>query len=263
MRPAPRIEPAPDDHAPQPEDVKASRAARSGVARSRRRLFVGLVILVVVLAGAAIGAWAVLSNPTSSPAGSATPATVPNRPPFFFRIGVVRADSTGRDALNAARDSSVVIAGRLSSFYDTVFMDPATWKEGVPDRAWLLFDSSVRARARQESASFTLGSQAASLKSLRVENTSLSVDVLADPRGNPQAAVATVEFKAEGLLVTGQLATITNTASFLFRIEGGEWVVFGYPSANTAIETQALTPSAGPSSSSGTSASPTSASTSP
>ena len=165
------------------------------------------------------------------------------------------ADSTGPNALNVARDASVEIAGQLSSYYDAVFMDPDTWKNGVPDRAWLLFDRSLRARAQQDSESLTLGPQAASLKSLRVEVASVSVDVLIDPRGNPQAAVANVEFKARGSLVTGQPAIITNTASFLLQLEGGEWVVFGYPTANTSIDAQAPTPSAG--------ASPTSRATTP
>ena len=161
------------------------------------------------------------------------------------------ADSTGPSAVNVARDASVEIAGQLSSYYDTVFMDPSTWKNGVPDRAWLLFDRSLRDRARQDSASLTLRPQSASLKSLRVENASVSVDVLIDPRGNPQAAVANVEFKARGFLVTGQPATVMNTVSFLLQLEAGEWVVFGYPTANTSIDAEAPTPSASASAASG------------
>ena len=224
---------------------------RPNAARSRRRLLVGLLIIAVALAGAGIGAWAVITTPKSTPGGTGSPAGTPARPPFFFRIGDVTADSTGRRAVNVARDASVEIAGQLSSYYDTVFMDPDTWKKGVPDRAWLLFDRSLRARARQDSASLTLGPQAANLESLRVENSSLSVEVLIDARGNPQAAVANVEFKARGSLVTGQPAAIANTASFLLQLEAGEWVVFGYPTAKTSIDVQAPTPSAGASPASG------------
>lgn len=253
MRPAPQIEPAPHEQPSLPGDLEAPGRPRA--ARSRRKLIVGSLIGAVALAGAGIGAWALITTPKSSPQRSGTPAATPRRPPFVFRIGDVTADSTGSKALNAARDASVEIAGQLSSFYDTVFMDPDTWKNGVPDRAWLVFDRSLRARARQDGESLTLGSQAASLESLGVENSSLSVEVLADPRGHPQAAVASIEFKARGSLATGQRATVTNKASFLLHIEDGQWVVFGYPEAKTTIETEAPPPSA--------SASPASGATSP
>ncbi|HEX9411071.1 MAG TPA: hypothetical protein VF986_05185 [Actinomycetota bacterium] len=234
----------PGDLEPPEEGPDAARSRRRA-ARSRRRLLVGVLIAVLAMAGGGIGAWALLSSPTSTPGGSGSPAGTPARPLFFFRIGDVTADSAGRKGLNVARDASVEIAGQLSSYYDTVFMDPDTWKKGVPDRAWLLFDRSLRARARQDSASLTLGPQAANLESLRVENSSLSVEVLIDARGNPQAAVANVDFKARGSLVNGQPAAITNTASFLLQLEAGEWVVFGYPTAKTSIDVQAPAPSAG------------------
>ena len=248
------MESAPDEQPSLPGDLEPPEE-RPDAAGSRRRLLVGVLIIAVALAGAGIGAWAVIMTPKSTPGGSGTPAGPPARPPFFFRIGDVTADSTGRSAANVASDASVEIAGQLSSYYDTVFMDPDTWKSGVPDRAWLLFDRSLRARAQQDSASLTLGPQAASLKRLRVENASVSVDVLIDPRGNPQTAVANVEFSARGSLVTGQPVTVTNTASFLLQLESGEWVVFGYPTANTSIDAQAPSPSA--------SASPSSGATSP
>jgi hypothetical protein len=162
-----------------------------------------------------------------------------------FRIGDVTADSTGRGAIGAARDASVEIAGHLSSFYDAVFMNPDTWKNGVPDGAWQLFDPSVRARARQDSSSLTLGPAAANLESIRVKTTSLSIEVLADPRGKPQTAIANVEFEADGTLAGGQPVTATNKASFLFQISNGEWLVFGYPAASTTIEAGVPSPSAG------------------
>ena len=251
------MESAPDEQPSLPGDLQPpdegpdAAPSRRRAARSRRRLFVGLLIAAVALAGTGVGAWAVITSLKTTPTGSETPAGPPARPPFFFRIGDVTADSTGPSAVNVARDASVEIAGQLSSYYDTVFMDPSTWKNGVPDRAWLLFDRSLRDRARQDSASLTLGPQSATLKSLRVENASVSVDVLIDPRGNPQAAVANVEFKARGFLVTGQPATVTNTVSFLLQLEAGEWVVFGYPTANTSIDAEAPTPSASASPASG------------
>src|SRR5438552_11187832 len=195
MRPAPRIEPAADEHAPAADEVLPSRAVRSGAHKSRGRFVAGVVVLVVALVGVGIGSWALMSNDSSMPRGSGSPATTPARPRLFFRIGEVTTDRTGKKAVGVAGDASVEIAGQLSSFYDSVFMDPDTWKNGVPEGAWVLFDRSLRARAREDSASFTLGSRAARLKNLPVETASMSVEVLVDPRGNPQAAVAEVEFK--------------------------------------------------------------------
>jgi hypothetical protein len=267
MRPAPQTQPTPDGDAPESTDLEAP--ARPGEARpltrhqkaqrrSRHRLLIGLFVVAVAVAGAGIGVWAVVTNPASGPGTAGTPATTPARPRFFFRIADVTADSTGRAASNVAQDASVEIAGQLSYFYDTVFMDPATWKDGVPDSAWLIFDPSVRERARQDGASFTLGSEGADLKSLRVSNSSFSVEVLIDPHGNPKAAVANVEFEAAGSLTNGDRAIVKNKASFLLQLQGVEWVVFGYPTASTTFETRSLTPSPGQSSGPGASLSPTS-----
>lgn len=250
MRPAPRFELP----AEEPAEAPAKPSLPPG---QKRGLIIGLLIAVVALAGIGIGVWAVITGgPNPFTGGQGAPAATPARPIFVFRIDHVRADRTGRGSAGVAGDASVEIAGRLSSFYDTVFMDPKTWKDGVPDEAWELFDPSIRDRARRDGAAFTLGSQAATLQSMRVEDSSFSVSVLLDPRGNPRAAVATVKFEAVGTFDGGQDATITNEASFLLQPRNGEWVVFGYPQASTSVEAQVPTPSPQTSSSASASASP-------
>jgi hypothetical protein len=248
MRPAPRSEFPPEE----PADVEA-RAEASLPPGQKRGLVIGLLVAAMALAGIGVGVWAVLTGggPSPSTGGQGGPAPLlPLRPPFVFRIDRVHVDSTGRRGTGAAQDAAVEMAGNLSSFYDAVFMDPATWKGGVPDEAWALFDASIRDRARKDAAAFTLGAQAVALRGLEVEDTSLYLTVLVDPRGSPQTAVATVKFEATGMFDGGQQATVTNKASFLFHIRDGQWVVFGYPIASTSIAPVANSPSPGQSSSS-------------
>jgi len=258
MRPAPRTEPGPHEHAREPDDVQLTRSEKGAAANQRRRKFVALVaVAAVAIAAAGVGGWALITRSSTTPGAPGAPAASPARPPFFFRIGKVTADATGRKVPGVAGDAAVEIAGDLGAFYDTVFMNPDTWKGGVPDGAWDVFDDSVRDRAMQDGEAFTLGPQAANLKSLRVENGVISVEVLVDPKGNAQAAVAHIEFKARGTLVGGQTVTVVNTASLLLQVERGSWVVFGYPEAKTTIEAQPLSPSGSPSAGATQSSSPT------
>jgi hypothetical protein len=256
MRPARRFEPPPEGEPAPPGDLE-SPAKRTARLRGKPQLVIGLSIAAVALAGGAIGLWTLLSGPRSTGPAPVVRAPVPPRVPFAFTVAHVAADNTGRAATSAVRSASEKIAGQLSSFYDAVFMDPATWKNGVPDRAWSVFDPSVRTQARQDGEALTLGSHAATLKSVRVEDSSLSVEVLVDPRGNLRAAVATVRFDGVATLVTGQEATVTNKASFLLQPAGQTWLVAGYPTATTSIETVTPSPSPLQSPSPGSSAGPT------
>ena len=133
MESAPDEQPSlPGDLEPPDEGPDAPRSRRRA-ARSRRRLFVGSLIAAVALAGTGIGGWAVITSLKTTPRGSKTPAGPPARPPLFFRIGDVTADSTGPSAVNVARDASVEIAGQHSSYSDTVFMDPMMGPRSSPE----------------------------------------------------------------------------------------------------------------------------------
>jgi hypothetical protein len=94
----------------------------------------------------------------------------------------------------------------------------------------------------------TLGEAGSSIDQLSVTEASLSVRVLLDPRGRPRAAVATVVFDASGTLSSGEAVLVSNRASFLMEPDGTRWVVVGYPTARTKVETPP-TPSPGASAS--------------
>lgn len=124
-------------------------------------------------------------------------------------------------------------------------MEPKTWKQGVPAAAWNTFARPVQGRAKADAASLTLGEAGSSIDRLSLSNASLSVRVLLDPGGRPQAAVATVVFEASGTLTGGQPVLVSNRGSFLLQPAGNRWLVVGYPSVKTEVETPSPSPSPG------------------
>lgn len=238
------------DHAPE---MVVTRRASVATARAHRRRLV-LQIAAGVVALALIG-WAIatmVGGSTTAPQGSGAPSpgvspTVPGRALFFFKIDDKPAAATGKRVPAAADNAAVEIAGRLSAFYDTVFMDPATWSVGVPDKAWKIFDPAILDRAQRDADAFTLGDPPPDLAALAVDESALVVKILLDPNGRADAAVAEVTFVASGELKDGTGVEVTNHASLLLRVEGGLWFVFGYPNATTKVESAAAaaTPSTG------------------
>jgi hypothetical protein len=209
-------------------------------------VWIAAAALVLLLAGLVV--WLVTRSSTPSSRTGGRPATTPTvsatpppRPAFSFRVQSRPAAATGKHNGTAADAASTEIGSRLSSFYDTVFLDPSTWANGVPDDAWGVFDSSVRDRAKDDAKAFTLADRVPGLAKLSVGESSLDVKVLLDPGGKPFAAIAVVEFSAVGTLEGGQTVNVTNHADLLLRLDGGQWVVVGYPSASTNVESQAAT----------------------
>jgi hypothetical protein len=123
-------------------------------------------------------------------------------------------------------------------------MDPTTRRDGLPASAWNAFARPVQDRARSDASSLTLGESGATIDKLSVTDATLSVRVLLDPQGRPQAAVANVMFAATGTLSGGAAVLVSNRASFLLRPAGETWVVVGYPTASTDVQSPAPSPSA-------------------
>jgi hypothetical protein len=210
-----------------------------------RRLLVwfAAALLALALAGLAVWLFTRGSTPrsrTGGPGASPTVSpTVPGRPAFFFHISSRPPAATGKLNRAAADNASVEIGGRLSTFYDTVFMDPSTWSNGVPDDAWTIVDPSVADRAKNDAKAFTLADRVPDLTKLSVTQSSLDVKVLLDPAGQPYEAAVVVDFLAVGTLQGGQTVNVTNNVDLLLRPEGGQWFVVGYPSATTNVESPA------------------------
>jgi hypothetical protein len=219
---------------------------------SGRRPLVWFAAAVLALALAGLSVWLFTrgSTPSSRTGGpSVKPTvspTVPGRPAFFFHIKSRPPAATGRLNRAAAEDAAIEIGSRLATFYDTAFMDPATWTNGIPKDAWAIFDPTVADRARNDAKAFTLSDRGSDLTKLSVTQSSLDVKVLLDPAGKPYGAAAQVVFNAVGTLQNGQTVNVTNHADLLWRLEQGQWLVIAYPSASTIVESPAGSPTSTP-----------------
>jgi hypothetical protein len=183
-----------------------------------------------------------------APKPSQTPSTSPSLPPreaFVFPLSHTASVVTGKRNATATKDAAADIQATLSSFYDAAFMDPNAWKQGLSADAWNAFATAVRERAKNDAASLTLGEAGTGLTALSITNASLSVRVLLDPKGRPEAAVATVVFETSGSLTGGEPVMVSNQASFFLQPIDGQWLVVGYPKAKTEVEAPSPTPSPG------------------
>jgi hypothetical protein len=198
-----------------------------------------VAIALLAVAAAGIGAYLLRPGGTTS-AGTPqhpSPSKAAPRLAFAFKVDQLHAVSLStRSATKQAQDAAGAIAERLSTFYDRAFSDPASWKTGVPDDTWNVFAAAVRERAKTEADSFTPATTGVTLLGLIVTESNLSVTVLFDTGGHPQAAFADVQFKGTGELKGGQDVDVENAVSFYLRPASGTWVIVGYPRAKTNVE---------------------------
>jgi hypothetical protein len=259
MRPAPPRQPRPDGESSSPTEPsieldpqsnRVSRVNERSALRRRRLIWIAAAVVALALAGLAF--WLLTNGstpsiPAESPAATQTASpTIPVRPAFVFSVRPRQPAATGKLKRGAADDASIEIGARLSAFYDAVFMDPNTWKNGVPKDAWAIFETSAGNQAKKDADALTLADQVPDLTNLSVSESSLAVKVLLDPAGKPYAAAAQVDFIAVGTLQSGGTVTVTNHAAFVLQLEGGQWLVTAFPSASTDVESAAATPTATP-----------------
>lgn len=167
-------------------------------------------------------------GPTASP--------VPPRERLVLPLARTTTVKIAKRNTRAARDAAAAIQATLSGFYDAAFMDPKTWTQGLPAGAWKAFAGSLRDRAQSDADALTLGTAAPTIERLAVTHASLSVRLLLDPRGRPTAAFASVALDASGAQAGGEPVVVTNRTIFLLRPSRGQWLVVGYPSASTNVE---------------------------
>jgi hypothetical protein len=251
MRPAPPSgTPSESDSLDENDLTPLSAGSRRNERQSRSRQWwaarigAGVVLLVLI----AVGGLALLGGGGAPGPAGPPPATSPPAPPrteFVFPLVKTGAVATGRRNNTAARTAATRIQTALSRFYDAAFMDPETWKNGLAAEAWDAFAEPLREQAMSDAASLTLGDAESSVDQLSVTEASLSVRLLLDPRGRPRAAVATVVFDASGTLSGGEAVLVSNRASFLLEPEGSRWLVVGYPTARTEVNTPSPSPSPG------------------
>lgn len=199
-----------------------------------------VMFLTAVMAGAACTG----GYPARAPGSYTSPAVTPVSPapssvrlPFAFRSTRFTADPvTSRSGEAAAMSAGAAVQDALTGFYDAGFADPASWGVPLPPEAWLVFDGSVRDRARRDAASLTLGRLGAQIEELAFTRSDLRVRVLVDQNGQPQAALATVAVEGSATRSGGGSLLLMNLATFILEPRAGSWLIEGYPLASTVAE---------------------------
>jgi hypothetical protein len=200
----------------------------------RRHLLVGLGVVVLAAAGAALvlrgdgGVREVRSGGSPSGdvdvAGSATPS-------FSFRTTrraiVPTSGPIGRRERQAGKRASATAAALLTDLYTEAFLDPANWREASYDEAFAMFADGARRQARAREAVLTAGADAASrFDEILPRGGTLTTRVLLDRGGKPALIVGGVRFAAQGL---GEDAgTMRSEGEFLFRRRDGEWKIVSF-----------------------------------
>jgi hypothetical protein len=162
--------------------------------------------------------------------------SAPPRAAFVLPLAKTSTVALRKRNAGATRNAVTAIQTTLSGFYDAAFMDPKTWKEGLPSGAWEAFVEGLRDQAKADAGALTLGEAAATMERLDVTNASLSVRLLLDPKGRPTAAFATVVLDGSATLAGDEPVIVSNRATFLMRPSGGQWLVAGYPRVTTNVE---------------------------
>jgi hypothetical protein len=258
-----------------PADPPAEAPAETGNSPSGPPT-VNRSVLRLVLAVAALGAIGVgvvlfanghaprseVRSPVTFPSA---PSTLPGPPAFTFAsVRVQGVPVIPGVSVAAARTVATGIQRTLGEFYQRAFLDERAWS-GLPDATmWNAFAPAIRAGAEAAAASLTLGRPAKPIDGLTATDSSLSIRVLLDPRGQPTAAIASVTFDALGTFSDGETFVAANVAQFLFEPGSPSWPIYGYPGARTQITAPGPTPSpsVAPSGSAGPSTSPGSSPTS-
>jgi hypothetical protein len=200
-----------------------------------RRTVWGLGILGVLVLGAAL---VLFLTGGSKALRDVLDPSEPERAAFAFDDPTLKLTPlAGSPSADSVRDEAEQIRERLSEFYDTAFMNPDTWADGLPAEIWDGFTPDAAAQAKAEPEALTLGLQPR-LEQLGGEESSLALNVLFDTKKRPTAIIAGVSFQATGELKDGSTFTVVSEAQFLFRLISHEWVVAGFPTAEVKVDSE-------------------------
>ena len=178
--------------------------------------------------------------PTTQPPPSPTP-TLPPREPFAFGITSLGTTSLG-DRVVGARDAALGVRATLSGFYDTAFVNPKTFRDGIPGSIWQAFAPWVVPRARQDIPALTLGSVTRKVNNVKVVGARLDIRVLGNSDGVPYAAYAVVAFEGRGSMKNKDRLKVSNGGRYFLRSVGGRWLILGYPGVRTQVDTNQTPP---------------------
>jgi hypothetical protein len=217
----------------------ATRASRPNIdftgRRRRRRRRLGRIIAIAAVVAVGGGGYYLLSREGGLPSPF---SRKPERPTFVFGLSSVKGYQLGdeKPSARATRRAARQIRHDLSEFYIDAFLAPSSWTDGVPEDAWDIFAPAARKHAERHASSFSLGNDGRSVSSLAATDSALSVRVLFDSSGRPQAATAVAALKGDGRTKGGARFELSNRSGFVLQPFDGRWLIVGYPKVRTALE---------------------------
>lgn len=127
-----------------------------------------------------------------------------------------------------AEKTAQEITPMLDDLFTNAFLDPANWRDGDYEEVFATFTSDAATTAEQEVEVLTLGAGAGDVfEHVDPGKSRLSYEVLFDPEGAVQTAVASVVFRATAERKDGTFLAIVSEGSFILRNDGG-WEVAAF-----------------------------------
>jgi hypothetical protein len=214
----------------------------------KRRLPLALLIVPIVLVG--IGVAIFLMGGGDVPiVGGDDEVT----PPFDFIVKGASAVATVPHADQAALASTAddvaqEITPTIDDLFTNGYLDPSNWRDGDYEEVFATFAPDAVATAEESVETLTLGATAGDVfATVDPGKSKLSYQVLFDPDGAVETAVATVVFRATAERKDGTyLAIVSEGEFFLRQLDGQEegWTITAFDVKRDDHETQPPSPSA-------------------
>lgn len=142
-----------------------------------------------------------------------------------------------------AEETAQEITPMFDDLFTNAFLDPANWRDGDYEEVFATFTSDAATMAEQNVEILTLGADAGDVfEHVDPGKSRLSYEVLFDPEGAAQTAVASVVFRATAERKDGTFLAIVSEGSFILRNDGG-WMVAAFDVRRSDHVTQPPSPS--------------------
>ena len=149
----------------------------------------------------------------------------------MLKFGPVRGSRrTGAKAVREGTRRAVhSIREDLDRMYRLAFLEPADWQHGRYGPAFRFFTGDARDSARRHTSLLTLGPDAGKrFSGVASAHGTLKIQVLLSRGGHPFTAVATADFRARAIRVSGGETVVHSLGSYFLRPSKHGWLIFGF-----------------------------------
>jgi hypothetical protein len=206
-------------------------------------LALGLIVAAVAVTAGALaltrGGGSATGANGGAPAGEAVGSAQSSfafGAPKVVLVRISTKSQTGDVSAPAAQ-----IAASLDALYGQGIADQARWRSGPATNVWNAFAPSIRDRARADRTAFTVGKTGASLQSLEISSSRLTIRFLLDEKGRATSAIATALVTGAGTVKGSGPVTLEASGRFFFEPVNGAWLITGYPDASVNVNSSSNT----------------------